>query len=315
MATPQSISRRDALAAGLSDTDLHRLCRHGLWHRLRPGHYLAVPPTAVSPAQRHRLLIRATVVTTSDSAVVSHVSAAVLHGLPVWRLRLDRVHLTRNRRNGGRRGAHLLVHSALLEPEEITVVDGIRCTTVARTLVDLARTEPFEQSVVCGDGALRGGGTSRARLHDQLHRLDNRPGHRNAAAVVRFLDRRSESIGASRSRVALRQAGFPAPELQARILSPAAGFVARADFLFPKMGVVGEFDGDPPGYATGGSPVGATAAARQREARLRALGWSVARWTWDDLDEPGVVARRMEAAAAAAMGKPRTGRWLPAPRL
>ncbi|WP_019932695.1 type IV toxin-antitoxin system AbiEi family antitoxin domain-containing protein [Nocardia sp. BMG111209] len=314
MATPQSVSRRDALAAGLSDTDLHRLCHHGLWHRLRPGHYLAVPPATVSPAQRHRLLVRATVAAASDSAVVSHVSAAVLHGLPVWRLRLDRAHLTRNRRSGGRRGDRLLVHSALLEPEEITVVDGIRCTTVARTLLDLARTEPFEQSVVCGDGALRGGGTRRAQLLDQLHRLDNRPGYRNAAAVVRFLDRRSESIGESRSRVALRHAGFPAPELQARILSPEAGFVARVDFLFPRIGVVGEFDGDPPGYAAERA-LHTAAAAGRREARLRALGWSVARWTWDELDEPGVVARRVETAAAAALGKPRTGRWLPAPRL
>ncbi|MCX4097859.1 type IV toxin-antitoxin system AbiEi family antitoxin domain-containing protein [Nocardia sp. alder85J] len=315
MATPQSISRRAALAAGLSDTDLHRLCRHGLWHRLRAGHYLPAPAAAVPAPERHRLLVHATVASASDSAVVSHVSAAVLHGLPVWRLRLDRAHLTRNRRNGGRRGTRLMVHSALLEPAEITVVDGVRCTTVARTLIDLARTEPFEQSVVCGDGALRRGSATGAQLRDQLRRLDNRPGHRNAAAVVRFLDRRAESVGESRSRVVLRQAGFPPPELQARILSPEAGFVARVDFLFPNIGVIGEFDGDPPGCTLPRrSPGSGSAAAEHRETRLRELGWAVARWTWDELDEPGLVARRIETAAAQALGKQRSGRWLPSPR-
>ena len=49
-------------------------------------------------AAQHRLLIEATI--GASTGVVSHVSAAVVHGLPVWNVSLARVHVTVDARQG-----------------------------------------------------------------------------------------------------------------------------------------------------------------------------------------------------------------------
>jgi len=321
MGTPQPISRRDALAAGLSDGDLRRLCRNGSWHRIRTGHYVAAPAAALTAPDRHRALIRATITATSGTAAVSHVSALVGHGLPTWNIPLDRAHLTRPRAGGARLGRVIVVHAGRLEHDDVTLIEGIRHTTVARTVLDIARTEKFPQAVALGDAALHRGATSTAQLHEQLRRARARPGYQRAAEVVSFLDGRCPGIGESRLRVAIAAAGLPAPELAARVLSPDGGFVARVDCLFPGLGVAADFDplgGDPlggPDISHTGPAEGARIAAELRDDRLRTLGWIPVRWTWSELDEPREIPRRIEAAAAVATHCTRQGRWLPAARI
>jgi hypothetical protein len=317
MGTLQPISRRAALAAGLSDADLRRLCRHGIWHRVRTGHYVAAPATALTPDEQHRALIRATLDAVADAAVVSHVSALIGHGLPTWRIPVDRVHLTRTRRSGARVGRVLVVHAGRLAPDEVTVIDGVRCTTVARTLVDVARTGGFAPAVVTGDAALHRGATTAAQLREQLCRARSRPGYLRAAEVVAFLDGRSASIGESRLRLAIAAAGLPEPELRARVLSPDNSFVARVDCLFPTLGVAADVDptGDPEPGATRTESVERTLITTElRDDRLRALGWIPVRWNSDELDDPQEVPHRICAAAAVAARCTRHGRWLPCPR-
>ncbi|MBF6165487.1 type IV toxin-antitoxin system AbiEi family antitoxin domain-containing protein [Streptomyces gardneri] len=317
MEAPQLISRRQALASGLSDKALYRLCRTGQWQRLRAGHYLTAPRSGLGAPGRHLLLTLATAESTSDSAITSHCSAAVLHGLPTWGIRLDRVHLTKNRINGGRLSRRVVVHSARVEPDEITLVDNVCVTTPARTVLDIARSEGFEQSVAVGDSALRQGLTTTTELREHLRRARQRPGCRRAALVLDFLDGRSESVGESRSRILLRQRGFPAPELHARVFSENEICVGRVDFLFPDLGVVGEFDGKPDRRAASGglSPDAQAITARElRDERLRALGWTVVRWMWDDLSAPAELAERLHTAARAAIRNRRRGYWTPTPK-
>ncbi|WP_174186038.1 type IV toxin-antitoxin system AbiEi family antitoxin domain-containing protein [Nocardia barduliensis] len=316
MEAPQLISRRQALASGLSDNALHRLCRTGQWSRLRAGHYLNSPASGLGATGRHLLLTLATAESTSESAITSHCSAAVLHGMATWGISLDRVHLTRNRINGGRSSRRIVVHSAQVEPDEITLVDDIRVTTPARTVLDIARSEGFEQAVVLGDSALRQGVTTTAELREQLRRARHRPGCRRAARVLGFLDGRSASVGVSRSRLVLRQYGFPAPEVQARVFSDSAICVGRVDFLFPDLGVIGEFDAGAE-YRTAARGLRPAApadnAARLREDQLRALGWAVGRWTWEDLSAPARMAERLHMAFHTARDDHRSGYWTPTP--
>lgn len=103
---------------------------------------------------RHELRVRAELAHLADGAVVSDGSAAVMHGLPTWGIRLGPVHVTRNRRTGGRRDRGLHVHTAPLAADEIELVDGVAVTSVARTVVDLARVLPFEPAVTLADAAL-----------------------------------------------------------------------------------------------------------------------------------------------------------------
>ena len=193
-------------AAGYTADQVHRMLRSGALTAVRRGAYVegARPEDA---ALHHELLVRAAVAELDGSAVVSHVSAAVVHGLAVWSLPLDRVQVTRNRsRSGARRGSRVHVHSAPLADDELVVVDGVVCTGLARTVVDLAREMPFEQAVVCADAALRAG-LERPALDAALRRARGWPGAPAARRAVAFADGGSESVGESRSRVAIALAG------------------------------------------------------------------------------------------------------------
>ncbi|MFI6211905.1 hypothetical protein ACIBCD_07905 [Nocardia brasiliensis] len=311
MDLPSPLARRDALAAGFTDRELHGIA----WQRVRRGSYSASAPTlALSAEHRHLLLTHAVAAVSSDEAIVSHVSAAIAHGLPCWAIPLTRVHLIRARSNGGRVTRQVALHSMQIEPDEIVQVGGLRVTSVARTVIDLARTVPFEQAVVVGDGALHSGKTTCDELRTQIARVAGRQGNPAARRVVAFLDGRSESVGESRSRVALREARYPEPELQAQITRNEVA-VARVDFLFPEFGVIGEFDGlmkyraDMAGHRP---PAEVVIAETAREDALRALGWLVVRWTWGELDNPRPWLARLARAAEIARRTPRSGSWVPA---
>ncbi|MFI9401565.1 type IV toxin-antitoxin system AbiEi family antitoxin domain-containing protein [Nocardia sp. NPDC052316] len=314
MDAPQLISRRQALAAGMSDSQLQRLCRSGQWQRIRAGHYVNAPQPALTPAGRHLMLVLAMCEAMSDDAVASHCSALVLHGLPTWSIPLERAHVTRDRIAGGRIRKQLVLHSAQIAPDEITLINGVRVTTVPRTIFDITRSVGFEYAVVCGDSALRQGLTTVGELGEHLRRAAHRRGARQAARAIEFLDGRSESVGESRSRVAFQESGLPAPELQARVCTDDAVCVGRVDFLFDELGVIGEFEGQSEQHsALGGArlPAQWTVAAPDRDDQLRALGWAVVRWTWTDLDDPVQLAERIRAAAEVARRAHRTGHWIP----
>ena len=97
------------------------------------------------------------------------------------------------------------------------MIDGLPVTTVTRTVVDLARSTPFEADVVTADAALRRGHTSTAQLRDCLSGMGAVPGVRAAARVVGFADGLSESVGESRSRVLIHRLALPVPDLQVRV--------------------------------------------------------------------------------------------------
>jgi predicted transcriptional regulator of viral defense system len=74
------LRRVDALAQGLSDGELARMVRRGELRRLQRGSYLS-PGSSLTG---HRAAVLATVAELRRPGVVSHLSAAVLHGLPLW---------------------------------------------------------------------------------------------------------------------------------------------------------------------------------------------------------------------------------------
>ncbi len=125
------------------------------------------------------------------------------------------------------------------------------------------------------------------------------PGSTRAADVVEFADPRAESPLESRSRARLHKLGLPPPELQAEICDEAGVFVARVDFLWAELGVVGEADGRAK-YAKGAADV--LWQEKQREDAIRRLGWEVVRWTfWEvENDITAVVERFWRAADLAS---------------
>jgi hypothetical protein len=236
--------------------------------------------------------------------VVSHVSAAVLHGLTLWAVPLDRVHVTRDRRSGGRRTALLHLHTAGLHASEIDEVDGIAVTSVPRTLADLARALPFEPALVVADAALHRHRTTSAAFADAIARAAGRQGSPRARRVAAAADAFSESPGETRSRVAILRAGLPAPTLQHEVPE----LRVRTDFYWEEFRTIGEFDGKVKygrALRPGQTPGDAVFAEKRREDALRDLGFEVVRWTWDELcpfDGPAGRLRRAFARATHPLG-------------
>ncbi|UFS96471.1 hypothetical protein [Nocardia huaxiensis] len=266
-----------------------------------------------SPFDRHRLLIEAILPEMAGQAVVSHQSAAVLYGTTLWRAPLDRVCVTRNRRGGGRIRPHTWVQGSPVD--SVSEIDGFLVTTPARTVVDLALTLPFDAAVVAGDSLAGTFGLTRAELEHELGLARRKHGIAQAKRVVAFLDGRSQSAGESLSRVLIRRLGLPAPRSQGNVLTPDGRFVGRVDFYYENAGVLCEFDGRTR-YGRllrpGQSAAEAVAKEQTRENYLRALGFQVVRWTWDDLIGSG-IAHRLSTALAHGRRHAPDGRVEPAP--
>lgn len=93
MDLPPLTFRGDLLAAGWTDREVRRMRRSGALRPVRRGAYLSAPDLSPDTAEaRHALLVRATLPHLAPGWALSHVSAAVLLGLPAWGLATDRVH-------------------------------------------------------------------------------------------------------------------------------------------------------------------------------------------------------------------------------
>lgn len=299
------VERAELLAGGYTDDELRALRRTGALAAVRPGAYIRVDAAEAEPdvgsAARHRATVLATARRLAPDAVISHRSAAMLHGLPLWlpadQQPTDRVQVTRDRRTGARRSPYVDLHSAALPPEEVVGMDGFLVTTVARTVADLARSLPFEQAAVPADAALHHHRATRAELELAIERGAHRPGNAAARRLVAFADAGAESPGESRSRVLIARARLPAPRLQHELRGDKRSW--RVDFWWERAGLIGEFDGRVKygrALAPGGDPGEAVFAEKRREDALRAAGYSVIRWTWADLADFAPIARRIHQA-------------------
>ncbi|WP_130386776.1 type IV toxin-antitoxin system AbiEi family antitoxin domain-containing protein [Kribbella sp. VKM Ac-2569] len=153
-------TRSDALAAGYSDSELRQRVRSGQWIRLSFNSYVdpRAWPTDEPPWERatriHLLNVRMASERLGD-VVVSHQSAALLHGLPVWGTDLSRAHFTRVASGGARSGRGVRVHRGTTSADEIVELGGLKVTTVDRAIVETACTTSYEVGVVLADAALR----------------------------------------------------------------------------------------------------------------------------------------------------------------
>jgi hypothetical protein len=292
--------RQSLLAAGVDDRELRRRRRAGEITAVRPGAYV-LDGQAQDGELRYRFAIQAAAACLGAGSVISHVSAAVLHELPLWATGLGRVHATRDRRSGARMSRLLHLHAAALEPDEVVAVDGLLVTSLPRTLVDLARTLPFEQALVPADAALHAHRVSRADLDEALDRAGGRPGNTMARQVLAFARPGATNPGETRSRLAIHRAGLPPPVLQHQIRTAAGLILGEADFWWEEFDTVGEFDGRVK-YGRllrpGQDPGDVVFAEKVREDAIRADDHGVVRWIWREISPFDEVERRIRATFA-----------------
>ena len=116
----------ELLAEGWSSAELDRLARSGEVQRIRRGAYECGPTRSLDLRDQHRRLIAATVRQTAVDAAVSHMSAAVLHQLPIWNNELERVHITRHQSGGGKIRRYVHLHAAPLAEIDVCEIEGQR---------------------------------------------------------------------------------------------------------------------------------------------------------------------------------------------
>ena len=302
MGDDRMVRRSEALADGHADHELRALYERGGWERLVNGVY--VPSSRLvelSEQERHRLLIEAILPLISDDSIVSHRSAALLHGLPLPKGGFEKVHVTRHRHGGGRKNASVMVHCAPWVPT--AMVDGIAVTSLARSVVDVARTEPLLTAVIAGDAALRR--CDPRELDAELQRARGWKGIAQARRAVNLMDGRSENPGETQSRIILRENGFDV-DSQVEILDASGRSVARVDWLVNGV-VVCEFDGKAK-YTKylrpDENPGDVVFREKVREDEVRDLGYPVVRWTWADLANPAELVARVTRAVERAAALP-----------
>ncbi|MFI7583328.1 hypothetical protein ACH9DO_05990 [Kocuria sp. M1N1S27] len=283
---------------GLSGHEIRRRLRNGQLHRVRAGCF--TPADAyrrLSPEEqsllRHRALSRAA----SAPPVFCLASAALVHGLDLRRVPV-RLHTLTRPGEGTHNGyAGVVRHQERLPGSDVVTVDGLRATSVERTLLDCARLLPFTDAVVLADQAQRFD-LARTRLEARLGEWAGRRGVRRARRVLDAMDTRSESVGETLTRLVLMEYGLPAPELQWAIVGRTGPY--RADFAWPERMLVLEFDGECK-YAD--SPADVIRNERRREVEIQELGWTVIRVGWHDVVRtPAATAARIEAALRRSAG-------------
>ncbi len=273
-------TRMECLEDGFTDRDMYRKLSSGQWERLRRGVYWT--PQEQSLVDRHITLIKSMVPAVSPDAVISHWSAAAIHGLPLRTSDLERVSLTNPYGGNGRRTSYTYVRKALIDADEWVTIDGLRVTSLARTVTDLVRRLPREWGVIVADAALSMG-LDRELLAEQLVRYPRWHGLGKGRSVIEFADGRAESPGESLSRVRMAQFGFPRPELQFEVWDGAT-LIARSDFAWPEYNLIGEFDGAVK-YGEllqpGETAVDVVMREKRRDENLRRMGFWVVHWDWD----------------------------------
>ena len=290
----------------------HSAAAAGALVRVRPGVFADEGEwTRARPEGRVIARARALTLTSADAPVISHESAAAMHGLPLFRPHPTHLHISLGEDRPGRALATIR-HRARLRDDEVIEINGSRVTSLARTVADVARTADFEQAVVIADAALRRIGGARpapehpARAEEfrrEVLTIAARSAHgfSRARRVMRFADGRAHLPGESISRIRLIELGFRRIVLQERVSAPD-GRDYWVDFAVGggEEAWLGEFDGGikytDPDILRGRAPRQVIDEEKQREDWIRGIRQcAFVRWGWSDIASPDALAARLRA--------------------
>lgn len=278
---------------GWTTAAAHVARRTGAWLRHSRGvHVLRDLWEGYDERQRHLCLAHGRVLARAPGWHAARRTAAVVHDLPLLGRYPTVPQLVSAPATQRARASSRHERLATLPADDSVVVDGLAVTSLARTVVDVAREETFRSAVVVADGALRAGATSE-QLGAVLDRCREWPGARRAQDAIAFADGLAESALESISRVACHEVGLPAPELQVEVWLDGVR-LARLDFLWRGTRTAGLADGALK-YATREDVI----AEKRQVERLEDLGLEVVRWGWDLAYRPqGLFAERLRRGMA-----------------
>ncbi len=301
------MTHAELASAGLTKSKIENLVGRGTLTRAGRGLYARadqVRRLTTTDQGKAALRVATAAAIIGPESVGSHADAAAIHGIalltqPDPELTSISRPLDAPRTRTSER-PFIKVRISDIPSKHRTVRYGIPLTTVARTVVDIARTTSLREGVVVADSALHGKQTTKKELYAVIDRCARWPGIAQARRAVDFSDALSESPLESLARLAFADAGLPPPVLQAWIGGDLGGGttrpLGRADFYWPAHSTIAEADGALK-YAN-------PARARdqlQRDDDLRQAGFHVVHFTWQQLHAtPDQIIQSIRAAFTQA---------------
>ena len=292
-------TRQEAEEAGYDDRAVAAMVRARVWTRFRRGYYAFTDEwTALDDVGRHLVRCRAVLRSLGPAVALSHVSAVVAHGIDVWGVPLDRVHVTRLDGGAGRDESGVVHHEGVCLDDEVTIVGGLQVTNAVRAVVETGSRCSREAALCLFDSGLFKKKFDLDDLHRTHQRMGDWPGTQRLHIPTRMATAKSQSIGETRGRWLFRCHHLPAPTPQFEVHDDAGCLLGICDWGWPELGLLGEFDGRikygrllKPGQ----EPGDVVFAEKLREDDLRAAtGYSMVRLTWADLDRPHRTVARIE---------------------
>ena len=270
-------SYQQARAFGITQHRLAVLVKQGLLYEPAFGVYAPTTDDVVDPVVRHANVVREAQLSARKGAwYAARRSSAFLMGIPLIGRQPPVAQLVRD---GNQKGAHGQDRHARISPlpsSDTWEYQDVAMCRPARTVVDIARAEPFRNAVVAVDGALRRG-LDPTDLHAVLARMKRWPGVVPARKAVQFADGRAESALESLSRVAAWVHARLAPEPQVEVYVRGK-LIARLDLLVRECLLAIEPDG---AIKFDGPLVLPSLLARQEA--IRGAGIDVLRTGWDEV--------------------------------
>jgi very-short-patch-repair endonuclease len=272
------VSQAQLVEMGLTLAAIKRRVATGRLHRLHRGVY-AVGHTALPFAAR---LQAASLACGAQTVICSWSTAASLGVCP------PRLPIHVNVPDGrGRHHPGLVVHGATLAPVDVVVRGGLRHTSWARTMLDIAADATVEEVVALLDRSAARRLAATRPLLEVLSRGSGRSGAhrlREALLIVHPQGVLTRSELERRALRMIRRHRLPVPAVNARL----HGY--EVDFLWRERGLVVETDG---------GAWHSTTTDRERDTRKRAnlmaRGWTVLPLTWRQVvHEPAWAASRIE---------------------
>jgi hypothetical protein len=265
---PRPFTWQQATTLGLTRKALQSLIDNRQVVRVLRGVYQPanLPSTAALRIEAARLVVSPFVVICDRLAAwvygVEAFSIVELQGLPAIDTCVppDKTRVRRKGCTGCRRD---------LDPGDVVVFNGVQITSDLRTALDLGCGLGGRDAMAALDGFMRVRGLTRSDFEMALPRYASRRGVVQLRRLIPLADARAESAGESWTRMAILDAGLPAPDLQYSVRVDGRELY-RLDMAYVRERIAVEYDG-----------VRFHDSAEQREYDrvrrqwLRAHGWAI----------------------------------------
>jgi predicted transcriptional regulator of viral defense system len=278
-------------ALGLTEDAVIKRVARGQLHRIHQTVYSLTPQVMT---ERGKFM--AAVLACGSGAVLSHRSAAYLWGLvDSWEEPVDVTAPNRRGRSPDGVAAH---RDGSLQPIDTTILYGIPCTTVARTILDFAGIEPEwkVRKVVAQAEVLRV--LDKAKLRALLKRSRRRRGVARLRLILDSIHPQTKRTRSELERLFLAMCAkhsVPEPEVNVWLAAPN-GKRYQADFLWRDQRRIMEADS-----RRFHDTYTAFVEDRKRQQQLELAGWRVSRCTWEEVErEPRRLANTVRGLLSRA---------------